>query len=159
MDGASANCRCCCAEVRESSDKGRGAGDIRAEERFSASRSAASWPRIPRKCWLQHGKAKRKMNSTPAPSRTEPSSVSLERYLRAVHYLAGAQIYLRDNVLLREPLRAEHVKDRLLGHWGTCPGNQSRLCAPQSRDPARRSRRDAHHRARARRAGESREPF
>jgi xylulose-5-phosphate/fructose-6-phosphate phosphoketolase len=62
------------------------------------------------------------MNSTPAPPRTEPSSVSLERYLRAVHYLAGAQIYLRDNVLLRKPLRAEHVKDRLLGHWGTCPG-------------------------------------
>jgi xylulose-5-phosphate/fructose-6-phosphate phosphoketolase len=62
------------------------------------------------------------MNSTPAPPRTEPSSVSLERYLRAVHYLAGAQIYLRGNVLLREPLRAEHVKDRLLGHWGTCPG-------------------------------------
>lgn len=46
----------------------------------------------------------------------------LARYLRAVNYLAGAQIYLRDNVLLREPLRAEHVKDRLLGHWGTCPG-------------------------------------
>ena len=62
------------------------------------------------------------MNSTPAPPRTESSSVSLERYLRAVHYLVGAQIYLRDNVLLREPLRAEHVKDRLLGHWGTCPG-------------------------------------
>jgi xylulose-5-phosphate/fructose-6-phosphate phosphoketolase len=46
----------------------------------------------------------------------------LSRYLRAVHYLAGAQIYLQDNVLLREPLRPEHIKDRLLGHWGTCPG-------------------------------------
>jgi xylulose-5-phosphate/fructose-6-phosphate phosphoketolase len=52
----------------------------------------------------------------------EPSSESLQRYLRAVHYLAGAQIYLQDNVLLREPLLAKHVKDRLLGHWGTCPG-------------------------------------
>ena len=48
-----------------------------------------------------------------------PSSA---RYLRSVNYLAGAQIYLHDNVLLREPLRPEHVKDRLLGHWGTCPG-------------------------------------
>lgn len=46
----------------------------------------------------------------------------LARYQRAVNYLAAAQIYLRDNVLLRKPLRAEHIKDRLLGHWGTCPG-------------------------------------
>ncbi len=47
---------------------------------------------------------------------------ALDRYLRAVHYLAGAQIYLQSNVLLREPLKPEHVKKRLLGHWGTCPG-------------------------------------
>ena len=46
----------------------------------------------------------------------------LARYLRAAHYLAGAQIYLQANVLLREPLQPAHVKDRLLGHWGTCPG-------------------------------------
>ncbi|GAA5483123.1 phosphoketolase family protein [Haloferula sargassicola] len=44
------------------------------------------------------------------------------RYLRALHYLSAAQIYLQDNVLVREPLRPEHVKPRLLGHWGTCPG-------------------------------------
>lgn len=48
--------------------------------------------------------------------------IHIARYLRAANYLAGAQIYLQDNVLLREPLRAEHIKDRLLGHWGTCPG-------------------------------------
>jgi len=47
---------------------------------------------------------------------------ALPRYLRTANYLAGAQIYLRDNVQLREPLRPEHIKDRLLGHWGTCPG-------------------------------------
>ncbi len=41
-----------------------------------------------------------------------PSSA---RYLRTVNYLAGARIYLRDNVLLREPLKSGHVKDRLLG--------------------------------------------
>src|SRR5512132_4494953 len=44
------------------------------------------------------------------------------RYRRAVDYLAAAQIYLRDNPLLRESLRPEHIKDRLLGHWGTAPG-------------------------------------
>ncbi|HMC06706.1 MAG TPA: phosphoketolase family protein [Solirubrobacterales bacterium] len=40
----------------------------------------------------------------------------------AANYLTVAQIYLRDNALLREPLRPEHVKPRLLGHWGTSPG-------------------------------------
>ncbi|MET9230050.1 phosphoketolase family protein [Lentzea sp. NPDC003310] len=44
------------------------------------------------------------------------------RYRRACDYAAAAMIYLRDNVLLREPLRREHLKPRLLGHWGTCPG-------------------------------------
>ena len=46
----------------------------------------------------------------------------LARYQRATNYLAAAQIYLQGNVLLREPLKAEHIKERLLGHWGTCPG-------------------------------------
>jgi xylulose-5-phosphate/fructose-6-phosphate phosphoketolase len=46
----------------------------------------------------------------------------LHAYWRAANYLAAAQIYLRDNVLLEEPLRPEHVKPRLLGHWGTVPG-------------------------------------
>lgn len=46
----------------------------------------------------------------------------LARYQRATNYLAAAQIYLQDNFLLRTPLRPEHIKDRLLGHWGTCPG-------------------------------------
>jgi xylulose-5-phosphate/fructose-6-phosphate phosphoketolase len=49
-------------------------------------------------------------------------SVELDRYRRAANYLAAAQIYLKDNVLLAEPLRPTHIKDRLLGHWGTCPG-------------------------------------
>ncbi|MFD7816404.1 phosphoketolase family protein, partial [Streptomyces sp. NPDC059785] len=41
---------------------------------------------------------------------------------RAADYVAAAMIFLRDNLLLREPLRPEHLKPRLLGHWGTCPG-------------------------------------
>jgi xylulose-5-phosphate/fructose-6-phosphate phosphoketolase len=44
------------------------------------------------------------------------------RYRRACDYLAACMIYLRDNVLLREPLQSAHIKPRLLGHWGTCPG-------------------------------------
>ncbi|MBW4649671.1 MAG: phosphoketolase family protein [Kastovskya adunca ATA6-11-RM4] len=47
---------------------------------------------------------------------------ALSRYRRVTNYLAAAQIYLKDNVLLREPLKPEHIKERLLGHWGTCPG-------------------------------------
>jgi xylulose-5-phosphate/fructose-6-phosphate phosphoketolase len=47
---------------------------------------------------------------------------AIERYRRAVNYLAAAQIYLKANPLLEEPLRPEHIKDRLLGHWGTAPG-------------------------------------
>jgi xylulose-5-phosphate/fructose-6-phosphate phosphoketolase len=46
----------------------------------------------------------------------------MDAYWRAVNYLSVGQIYLLDNPLLREPLRKEHVKPRLLGHWGTTPG-------------------------------------
>jgi xylulose-5-phosphate/fructose-6-phosphate phosphoketolase len=46
----------------------------------------------------------------------------LDRYWRAANYLSVGQIYLLDNPLLREPLRPEHVKPRLLGHFGTTPG-------------------------------------
>lgn len=46
----------------------------------------------------------------------------LEKFVRATNYLSAAQIYLKDNVLLTEPLKSEHIKPRLLGHWGTCPG-------------------------------------
>ncbi|MBX5470747.1 MAG: phosphoketolase family protein [Thermoleophilaceae bacterium] len=45
-----------------------------------------------------------------------------DAYWRAANYLAVGQIYLLDNPLLREPLKLEHIKPRLLGHWGTTPG-------------------------------------
>jgi len=54
-----------------------------------------------------------------------PSQSELEQinaYWRACNYLATAMIYLRDNPLLREPLKPEHIKQRLLGHWGASPG-------------------------------------
>ena len=56
---------------------------------------------------------------------TTLDQTELERidvFWRAANYLSVGQIYLLDNPLLREPLRPEHVKPRLLGHWGTTPG-------------------------------------
>ncbi|MDI5975887.1 phosphoketolase family protein [Amycolatopsis magusensis] len=47
---------------------------------------------------------------------------SVDALWRAANYLSAGQIYLMGNALLREPLRPEHVKPRLLGHWGTSPG-------------------------------------
>ena len=55
-----------------------------------------------------------------APSEQEVAD--LDAWWRACMYLTVGQIYLRENALLREPLRPEHVKPRLLGHWGTSPG-------------------------------------
>jgi hypothetical protein len=49
-------------------------------------------------------------------------TAAMQRYRRAVNYLAAAQIYLKDNALLHEPLQPAHIKPRLLGHWGTAPG-------------------------------------
>src|SRR5262245_30162148 len=46
----------------------------------------------------------------------------MNAYWRAANYLSVGQIYLYANPLLREPLKIEHVKPRLLGHWGTTPG-------------------------------------
>ena len=46
----------------------------------------------------------------------------MDAWWRAANYLSAAQIYLLDNPLLKEPLRREHLKPRLLGHWGTTPG-------------------------------------
>ena len=58
----------------------------------------------------------------------EPQTISadelkaLDIYWRAANYLGAAQIYLWDNCLLEESLRAEHIKPRLPGHWGAVPG-------------------------------------
>jgi xylulose-5-phosphate/fructose-6-phosphate phosphoketolase len=58
-----------------------------------------------------------------AASRLDQALVArMDAYWRAANYLTIGQIYLRENPLLREPLRPEHIKPRLLGHWGTSPG-------------------------------------
>src|ERR1700680_486427 len=46
----------------------------------------------------------------------------INAYWRAANYLAVGQIYLCDNPLLKKPLEPEHIKNMLLGHWGTTPG-------------------------------------
>lgn len=58
-------------------------------------------------------------NSTERPGKEELQK--MHAYWRACNYLAAGMIYLRDNPLLREPLKPEHVKSRLLGHWGSSP--------------------------------------
>src|SRR5437762_11219925 len=75
----------------------------------------------------------RDVMATPAPVGSAKSSESqqplsreelrkMHAYWRAANYLSVGQIYLLDNPLLKEPLRREHIKPRLLGHWGTTPG-------------------------------------
>src|SRR5438045_6931111 len=59
---------------------------------------------------------------TPTGPLTSDELERLNAWWRAANYLSVGQIYLMANPLLREPLRPEHVKPRLLGHWGTTPG-------------------------------------
>ena len=67
--------------------------------------------------------------STPVTSSSLPEQVlsaddlrKMNAYWRAANYLSVGQIYLMDNPLLKEPLTLQHIKPRLLGHWGTTPG-------------------------------------
>ena len=66
--------------------------------------------------------------SKPAKSLVQDGPLSnkdlklIDAWWRAANYLSVGQIYLLDNPLLKEPLAIEHIKPRLLGHWGTTPG-------------------------------------
>src|SRR5579884_3272592 len=61
--------------------------------------------------------------ATPGPAPLSADRLArMHRYWCAANYLTIGQIYLQENPLLREPLRPEHIKPRLLGHWGTSPG-------------------------------------
>ena len=53
---------------------------------------------------------------------TRDQLLAIDAWWRASNYLAACQLYLLDNPLLREPLRPEHLKRTIVGHWGTCPG-------------------------------------
>ena len=59
----------------------------------------------------------------PMPDTLSPALLQkMDAYWRAANYLSVGQIYLQDNPLLEAPLGREHIKPRLLGHWGTTPG-------------------------------------
>ncbi|HTW47298.1 MAG TPA: phosphoketolase family protein [Acidobacteriaceae bacterium] len=60
--------------------------------------------------------------SAPAEALSVEEIRAMDAYWRACNYLCAGMIYLYDNPLLREPLKAEHIKKRLLGHWGSDPG-------------------------------------
>lgn len=77
----------------------------------------------------QNGQASRSISSFGVARSTVPGAplsadlvVKMNEYWRACNYLALGMTYLKANPLLKEPLKPEHVKDRLLGHWGTSPG-------------------------------------
>jgi xylulose-5-phosphate/fructose-6-phosphate phosphoketolase len=63
-----------------------------------------------------------KNGSSPKSVLTYEELTIIDSWWRAANYLSVGQIYLLDNPLLREPLKPEHIKPRLLGHWGTTPG-------------------------------------
>ena len=66
-----------------------------------------------------YGPARSSVSGSPL----EPQELQrMQRYWNATLYLSAGMIYLRDNPLLRTPLKPEHVKRRLLGHWGSDPG-------------------------------------
>ena len=80
----------------------------------------------------------------------------MDAYWRAANYLSVGQIYLLDNPLLREPLKREHIKPRLLGHWGTTPGLNFLYVHLNRVIKRRRPEHDLHHRPRSRRPGAGR---
>ncbi|MEV0646413.1 phosphoketolase family protein [Phytomonospora sp. NPDC050363] len=68
------------------------------------------------------GTEERTERSGPQPYLSTEDLTAVDAWWRAANYLTVGQIYLLDNPLLRQPLRPEHIKPRLLGHWGTSPG-------------------------------------
>ncbi|HKA00346.1 MAG TPA: hypothetical protein VKE70_27735, partial [Candidatus Solibacter sp.] len=66
-----------------------------------------------------YGKARSTIKGSPL---TPEEVTKIDAYWRACKYLALGMIYLQDNPLLRQPLKPEHIKNRLLGHWGSSPG-------------------------------------
>ena len=71
---------------------------------------------------------------TPMPLATDELG-RMNAWWRAANYLSVGQVYLLANPLLREPLRMEHVKPRLLGHWGTTPGLNFLVSSSQPHHP------------------------
>src|SRR5499426_2647746 len=84
------------------------------EKSTSAGAEAAE-----RRSLSAYGKARSTVRGTPLSAEELRKT---DAYWRACNYLALGMIYLQDNPLLNEPLKADHIKNRLLGHWGASPG-------------------------------------
>ena len=108
---------------------------------------------------LQEGDA---AMATPTARSQSPTALSapelskLDALWRASNYLSVGQIYLLDNPLLRKPLAREHIKPRLLGHWGTTPGLNFLYAHLNRVDQEARPGHDLRHRPGARRPGAGR---
>src|SRR6186997_2367094 len=70
----------------------------------------------------QEGIRRNVVSPAPPPVLSTDEVSKIDAYWRACNYLAAGMIYLRTNPLLRESLKVEHIKQRLLGHWGSSPG-------------------------------------
>ena len=64
---------------------------------------------------------------SPEPALSAAELQTTDAYWRACNYLSAGMIYLRANPLLREPLKPAHFKNRLLGHWGSDPGQRGNV--------------------------------
>src|SRR4029450_5724613 len=97
-----------------------------ARSTYRASRSTVK--SVPRSSTKKVSDGRAISGHSTAPSRGKGTPLSadeldkIDAYWRAQTYLSVGQIYLYDNPLLKKPLAKEHVKPRLLGHWGTTPG-------------------------------------
>jgi xylulose-5-phosphate/fructose-6-phosphate phosphoketolase len=71
---------------------------------------------------IENAKTKKKIDAAGSERLSRDELAKINAYWRACNYLAAGMIYLRENPLLREPLKPAHIKTRLLGHWGASPG-------------------------------------
>jgi Phosphoketolase len=102
----------------------KGARNAARSDRGAAKSTVKRALRTPKKAVnndgaTSHGTARSTIKGAPL-SRDELDKI--DAYWRAANYLSVGQIYLYDNPLLKKPLKKEHVKPRLLGHWGTLLG-------------------------------------
>src|SRR6476469_56323 len=111
-------------------DTGTGTGTGTRTDRGSQPLSPFPWPGVgvPARVGthgIPHNKEARMLSvteSTSGPVLDDEAIAGVDAYFRAANYLSVGPIYLLDNPLLKEPLAPEHIKPRLLGHWGTTPG-------------------------------------
>ena len=105
----------------------------------------------------RHAQSMRRQEEiTMATALSEKERALIDAYWRAANYLSVGQIYLYDNPLLKQSLTKEHIKPRLLGHWGTTPGLNFIYVHLELGDQEARPRHDLHHRPRSWRSWSSR---